>query len=81
MNFSYKPSTGKQLLNKIASMPSSAYPASLMKTNFKLIREEEVAELNGTVKLYRHEQTGAEYLSVENDDNNKVFGIKKLNLS
>jgi Zn-dependent M16 (insulinase) family peptidase len=46
-----------------------------MKTQFKLIRETEVAELNGIVKEYRHEPTGAEYISVENNDNNKVFGI------
>jgi len=31
--------------------------------------------LNGSVKLYRHEPTGAEYISVENADPNKVFGI------
>lgn len=46
-----------------------------MKTQFTLIRETEVAELNGIVKEYRHEPTGAEYISVENNDNNKVFGI------
>ena len=46
-----------------------------MENQFILIRETEVAELNGTVKEYRHEPTGAEYISVENDDNNKVFGI------
>ena len=46
-----------------------------MGTHFKLIRETEVVELNGTVKEYRHEPTGAEYISVENNDNNKVFGI------
>ncbi|MBC8206903.1 MAG: insulinase family protein [Kiritimatiellales bacterium] len=46
-----------------------------MKNQFKLIRETEVAELNGIVKEYRHEPTGTEYISVENDDNNKVFGI------
>jgi len=43
--------------------------------NFKLIREEKVAELNGVVNVYRHEPTGAEYISVENKDTNKVFGI------
>jgi len=47
----------------------------LMKNNFILLREQEVAELNGTVKIYRHEPTGAEYISVENDDTNKVFGV------
>lgn len=43
--------------------------------NFKLIREQDVAEFNGTVKEYRHEPTGAEIISVENNHNNKVFGI------
>ncbi|MFA5688149.1 MAG: insulinase family protein [Kiritimatiellales bacterium] len=43
--------------------------------HFKLIRELFVKEFNGTVKEYRHEPTGAEYISVENNDNNKVFGI------
>lgn len=46
-----------------------------MDTRFTLIRETAVAELNGIVKEYRHDATGAEYISVENDDNNKVFGI------
>ncbi len=43
--------------------------------NFKLIREQFVREFNGTVKEYRHEPTGAEYISVENGEDNKVFGI------
>lgn len=34
-----------------------------------------VCEFNGTVKIYRHCATGAEVISVENTDNNKVFGI------
>lgn len=42
---------------------------------FELIREEHVAEVNGTVSLYRHIKTGAQVLSVVNDDENKVFGI------
>ncbi|MGE4488034.1 MAG: insulinase family protein [Kiritimatiellales bacterium] len=44
-------------------------------SQFKLIREQFVKEFNGTVREYRHEPTGAEYISVENNDNNKVFGI------
>jgi len=43
--------------------------------NFELVREQTVREVNGLVKTYRHIQTGAEYISVENDDTNKVFGI------
>jgi len=46
-----------------------------MKNNFKFLREEQIAELNGIVKIYRHEPTGAEYISVENNDTNKVFGV------
>jgi Zn-dependent M16 (insulinase) family peptidase len=43
--------------------------------NFELVRTEEVKELNNTAKIYRHIPTGAEILSMENDDENKCFGI------
>ncbi len=43
--------------------------------SFELIKDEEIAELNTTARLYRHKKTGAELLSLENDDENKVFGI------
>ncbi len=46
-----------------------------MKQNFELIKEQYVNEINSNTKLYRHKATGAEFLSVENDDDNKVFGI------
>ena len=42
---------------------------------FVLLRDEHVAELNARARLYRHQQTGAELLSIENDDENKVFGV------
>lgn len=42
---------------------------------FELIREEQISELNTRARIYRHLQTGAELLSLENDDENKVFGI------
>ncbi len=42
---------------------------------FELLREETLPELNSKGKLYRHIQTGARLLSLENDDENKVFGI------
>jgi len=45
------------------------------KQHFELIKDEDVAELNTKAKLYRHKETGAEVLSLENDDENKVFGI------
>jgi Zn-dependent M16 (insulinase) family peptidase len=43
--------------------------------NFELVRSEEIKELNTGAKIYRHIPTGAEILSMENDDENKCFGI------
>jgi Zn-dependent M16 (insulinase) family peptidase len=42
---------------------------------FELLREQDIPELNAKVQLYRHVKTGAELLSLQNDDENKVFGI------
>ena len=42
---------------------------------YELLKEQEIAELNTVAKLYRHTKTGAEVLSLENEDDNKVFGI------
>lgn len=42
---------------------------------FELIREETIPELNTQARLWRHARTGAQLLSLENDDENKVFGI------
>ncbi len=42
---------------------------------FELLREMDIPEVNSKAKLYRHQKTGAELLSLENDDENKVFGI------
>src|ERR671938_1527598 len=42
---------------------------------FDLLREQDIPELNAKAQLYRHAKTGAELLSLENDDENKVFGI------
>lgn len=43
--------------------------------NFELVRTENVKELNTLAKIYRHIPTGAEIMSMENDDENKCFGI------
>ena len=42
---------------------------------FALVADQQVAEVNSRMRLYRHIQTGAEVLSVENDDENKCFGV------
>ncbi|MGD8822588.1 MAG: insulinase family protein [Anaerolineales bacterium] len=40
---------------------------------FEKIYSRHVDELNGQATLYRYKQTGTELLSIENDDENKVF--------
>ena len=42
---------------------------------FELIRDCEVRELNTRARIWQHVRSGAELLSMENDDENKVFGI------
>ncbi len=42
---------------------------------FQQIETRNIAELNTKATLYRHIKTGAELLSLENDDENKSFGI------
>jgi Zn-dependent M16 (insulinase) family peptidase len=42
---------------------------------FELAREETIAEIASTARLYRHLKTGAELLSLVNCDENKVFGV------
>jgi Zn-dependent M16 (insulinase) family peptidase len=46
-----------------------------VKFGFELIKEQDIPEINTHARLYRHIDTGAELLSLENDDENKVFGI------
>ena len=48
---------------------------SAARHDFELIREQVLAEINSTVRYYRHARTGAELLSLINTDENKVFGI------
>jgi hypothetical protein len=44
-------------------------------SDFLLLSEQSIPELNTRARLFRHAPTGAELLSLENDDENKVFGI------
>lgn len=43
--------------------------------SFELIREQQIPEVSSLAKFYRHKKTGAEVLSLVNDDENKVFGV------
>lgn len=47
----------------------------MIKHGFRLVREQEIPEINTRARIWRHERTGAELVSMENDDENKVFGI------
>ncbi|WEJ32972.1 insulinase family protein [Devosia sp. SD17-2] len=42
---------------------------------FELVRDEKINEINSQAQLFRHIKTGAEVLSLVNEDENKVFGI------
>src|SRR5579864_5697952 len=42
---------------------------------FELIREEDLRDIKGHARVYRHIKTGAELISVVNDDENKSFVI------
>ncbi len=42
---------------------------------FELLKEQHIPEINTHAKLFRHVKSGAEVLSLENNDENKVFGI------
>lgn len=42
---------------------------------FQLLQEQEIPELKTKAQLFRHVKTGAELLSLQNDDENKVFNI------
>ena len=44
-------------------------------SGFMLVREQPLPELNSAARFYRHAKTGAELLSLVNDDDNKVFGV------
>ena len=50
-------------------------PVMTLVHGFKLNRQETISELNAEAKLYRHQRTGAELLSLQTEDTNKVFGI------
>jgi len=45
------------------------------KHGFALVEARDIPEINSHIRLFRHVKTGARLMSVENDDENKVFGI------
>ena len=47
----------------------------MQQPDFTLLREEHLSEIGGTARLWRHEATGAQLLSICNGDENKCFGV------
>lgn len=43
--------------------------------NYRLIEEKQIEEVASLCRVYRHEKTGAQILTLENKDENKAFGI------
>ena len=43
--------------------------------HYELLKKQDIPEIGTIAYLYRHTKTGAEILSLVNDDENKVFGI------
>ncbi|CAN0035250.1 unnamed protein product [Choristocarpus tenellus] len=52
-----------------SKVSSALHPA------YDVLEEDFVAEYGATTTLYRHKKSGAEVLSVQIDDDNKVFGV------
>ena len=50
-------------------------PSQTLIHGFVLEKEQQLPELNILAQLYRHQKSGARLLSLQNDDENKVFGI------
>ncbi|XAR59465.1 hypothetical protein NMG60_11015307 [Bertholletia excelsa] len=66
----------------IATSPTQPPPEILgadddvaQKLGFEKVSEEFIEECKSRAVLYKHKKTGAEVMSVSNDDENKVFGI------
>lgn len=76
-------SKNKQMssLSSITSLKSTAVAEEIDQTavvehpSFEIIDKDVVAEYGCHCVMYKHKKTGAELLSVKNDDDNKVFGI------
>lgn len=65
----------------LAAVPQNVSSSGLVqsdvaeKLGFEIVSEQEIDECKSKAILYKHKKTGAEIMSVANDDENKVFGI------
>ncbi|KAH9305165.1 hypothetical protein KI387_009569, partial [Taxus chinensis] len=68
-------STRASLVTPPQPPPLEANPDVVSELGFEKVEEQFLNEYKSTAILYRHKRTGAEVMSVSNDDENKVFGI------
>jgi len=64
---------GRRLLATMA--PPETTTSSSGHESFRLVREERIVEYAALCRLYEHESTKAQVLSIAAEDENKVFGI------
>mmetsp|Transcript_3635 Transcript_3635/g.10465 ORF Transcript_3635/g.10465 Transcript_3635/m.10465 type:complete len:1063 (+) Transcript_3635:286-3474(+) len=57
----------------VEAQVTEAAPKSL--AGFELLEQKFVSEYNSDVRRYKHTKTGAEVMSLVNDDENKTFGV------
>ena len=62
-------------LKSTAAAEADTIAAPVEHPSFEIVETDMVTEYGCHCTMYRHKKTGAELLSVQNDDDNKVFGI------
>ena len=73
--FSSVTSTTSTSITTSTSTTSTTQPKLVTHPSFEVLDQTLVQEYGAACTLYRHKKSGAQLLSVSNDDDNKVFGI------
>jgi presequence protease len=66
------------VIRRAVSEPVSTYETMKAPANlhgFELVREDYISEYDAKAFLFKHKKTGAEVMSLSNDDENKTFGV------
>lgn len=72
---SRSPNVGVCMSSTLEITPEIEKAMDVQHPAYEVIRKDFVSEYGAATTLYRHKKSGAELLSVSNDDDNKVFGI------
>ncbi|CAN0026852.1 unnamed protein product [Heterosigma akashiwo] len=67
--------SSKKALSMSAVEASSSTRTSVVNEKYDIVKEDYIKEFDAFTTLYKHKKSGAEVMSVQIDDNNKVFGI------